>query len=145
MCNFCNLLKPLWGMDEIMEITDKTLRRLLKVSHAEFNRVDAIRREIMLDKNAAKRRAMFYIDNGYLPPETPLPPLPEFPPECRGIPAHRESMPKQDALHKRALQMAWWTFDRPQDSCGQSSEFGKPKARPEVIGAAKSQHLGGLG
>jgi hypothetical protein len=31
-------------MDEIMEITDKTLRRLLKVSHAEFNRVDAIRR-----------------------------------------------------------------------------------------------------
>jgi hypothetical protein len=29
--------------------------------------------------------------------------------------------------------------------CRQSSESGKPKARPEVIGAAKSQHLGGLG
>jgi hypothetical protein len=140
MCNFCNLLKPLWGMDEIMEITDKTLRRLLKVSHAEFNRVDAIRREIMLDKNAAKRRAMFYIDNGYLPPETPLPPLPEFPPECRGMICGGKSRRTGNPCQSRMLYT-----NRPQDSCGQSSEFGKPKARPEVIGAAKSQHLGGLG
>jgi hypothetical protein len=125
-------------MDEIMEITDKTLRRLLKVSHAEFNRVDAIRREIMLDKNAAKRRAMFYIDNGYLPPETPLPPLPEFPPECRGMicggKSRRTGNPCQSRMLYTNGRCKWHggLSTGPKTAAGKARSLGNLKRGPKL-------------
>jgi len=73
---------PVESAREIMEITDKDRRRLLKAYWLELARVKALRFKMMIDEREGKRRAEFFVDHGVYPPRPRLPPWPEFPPEC---------------------------------------------------------------
>jgi hypothetical protein len=70
---------------EVMEITDKERRRLLKAFRVELARVEAVRLKIMNDKGEAKRRAAFFVRHGFWPPPLELPSWPQFPLECRDM------------------------------------------------------------
>jgi hypothetical protein len=69
------------------------LRQKLWAFWREWDRLVALRDEIVNSNNraerrAAKRRALFFVDHGRWPPapvSPSLPPLPEFPPECVGM------------------------------------------------------------
>jgi hypothetical protein len=66
-------------------IEEKDRRRLLKAYWIELARVEALRIKIMNDKREAKRRAVFFVDQGYWPPPFVLPSWPEYPPQCVGM------------------------------------------------------------
>ncbi len=61
------------------------LRRRLKAYWAEYDRVKALRRQILeAAREDDEARFEFFCDHGY-PPPLILPPEPEFPPECEGM------------------------------------------------------------
>src|SRR5665213_2253727 len=68
-----------------METTDNDGRRLLKAYWAESDRVEILRCKIETDRNAAKRRAEFFVDHGIVPPRPSLPEYPKFPLNCVGM------------------------------------------------------------
>jgi|SRR5271170_4715981 len=70
---------------EVIEITGKERRRLLKAYWVELTRVEALRVKIMNDKGEAERRTAFFVRHGSWPSTRELPSWPEFPPECRDM------------------------------------------------------------
>jgi len=61
------------------------LRRKLRDFWKEWDRVAALRRQIVSNEDLAERRALFFVDTGKIPPPLILPKFPEFPPECEGM------------------------------------------------------------
>lgn len=71
--------------DKFMETSHKERRRHLKAYWAEYDRVKALRRQILEAAEAdAEARFEFFCDHGYAPPLV-LPDYPEFPPDCEGM------------------------------------------------------------
>ena len=61
------------------------LRRRLKAYWAEYDRVKALRRQILeAAREDDEARFEFFCDHGYAPPVI-FPDYPEFPPECEGM------------------------------------------------------------
>jgi len=70
---------------EVIEITGKERRRLLKAYWVELARVEALWLKIMNDNSEAESRAAFFVRHGTWPPPVVLPSWPEFPLECRDM------------------------------------------------------------